>query len=956
MDFSIYNLFKRTNTSKVLFVCCAFLLVLGITDLFAAGGKQPDGTNVNGEKNEDTNTTVDQIGKLISAGKLDEARTLFVSENTPNSLSANGQNVLHKAANERQAELCDFFIRLGTSVDTADNSGNTPLNISQNLLDSPTAAVLVANGADIHHAGSTGTSAAVFAVEKRDISFLRSLLTDKSVFQLDGDGKTILHIASDIGAASSVEMILTTLSNSVVTQIINKKTKSGKTPLDFAMSHKDSRAHADIGQVLIDAGGNSVDRIYPYIAPAIRSLNFNIHASDGNAALHFAIREKYVGWVYYLLDHYADPNVKNTAGSTPIIEAARTGNLDIMRYLINKGADVNIQDGQGNTPMHIAIPPEVHKPALDMILQARGNPNLRDERGESPLHIVIRLNRPPEILLTLLQGGADISIHNMDGKTPLFVAIENKKSELIPILLQYKSDIFAATNDGKTPFEEAMKDNSTALDSLITEATVLQSDNGGNTPLLVAVKVGANIEIVRRILDKNALITARNGDGDTALHMAVRLNAAQTGELLLSRGADVFAQNAKGESPVFLTFYSGDVREWMFVSSVLQARDGLGNTILHYVTQWKLDKQIVLLASKGANLEASNVTGETPLFIAVKINSSSTIKALLDSGASINGRDTLGNTALHAAVRWNAQAAAEALIAANIDINAFNLYGKTPLHDAVRLGIFAIESLLVQRGANKEARDSDGNTPLMEAVLSGALRSVENLIHSGADVTTRNNFGETPLLIAVQNERSDIVGVLLTNGAQIYAQNSEGESPFTIALKTSPRMMLTLLEKGRDQTDNEGRSPLHIAIFYGVGLADIEKIENWTGRENAVDRQGRTALRYAVDKQNWEAGKLLTNKNYDVFAVARDGKTPADIVLTSGNKDAVRALFGGKAIGSRDSSGNTLLHYAARLSNAEIVGILLEIGADRTVKNTSGETAADIAQRWSHPDIASMLR
>jgi ankyrin repeat protein len=305
---------------------------------------------------------------------------------------------------------------------------------------------------------------------------------------------------------------------------------------------------------------------------------------------------------------------------------------------------------------------------------------------------------------TLLRGRADVSTHNIEGKTPLYTAVEEKAVDIIPLLLAYNADIFAATNTGSTPFERALTDFTSAnagglygsgyggyggssssnsgtsatppstLDALITERTVLQADNGGNTPLLVAVRRGASVDTVRKILDKNAVVNARNQEGDTALHLAVRNNNAAVGELLLSRGAEIFLQNAKGESPLYLTFYSpGGYRQWMFNQIVLSARDGTGNTILHYATQWAMDAAIPEIVAKGANLEAQNVTGETPLFIAVHADSAPTVRALIGAGASLSGRDTLGNSPLHAAVRWNAQAAAGVLLSSGIDVNAYNL-------------------------------------------------------------------------------------------------------------------------------------------------------------------------------------------------------------------------------------------------------------------------------------------
>jgi ankyrin repeat protein len=628
-----------------------------------------------------------------------------------------------------------------------------------------------------------------------------------------------------------------------------------------------------------------------------------------------------------------------------------------MELLIGAGADVNAQDAKGNSAMHIAVPAQVHGAALSLLLSSRANPNLRDEHGESPLHIALTLNRDTDIIRTLLSGGADPSIRNIEGKTPLYLAVQHNRAADIPLLLQYKSDIFAADNAGITPFERALRDRSVSvLPALITAETVLLSDSAGNTLLHLGVKNGADIKTIGLILDERAPVNARNKEGDTSLHIAVRQDEAETGKLLLSRGADIFAPNARGESPVFLTFYSrGGLRQWMLSPENLSARNGLGNTVLHYAAQWKLDTYIPLIIQKGASVEAANATGETPVFEAVKVDGSSTILTLISGGASIAVRDRLGNGLLHAAVRWNTPNAARTLIASGIDVNTHAANGKTPLHDAVRLGITGIESILIAGRADPEARDIDGNTPFMEAVAAGYPAAAERLAGYGSDPMVRNNRGDTPLHIAVTMQRRDLITLLLGWGASIHAKNNAGRTPFTIALASSPQIVSTLLTKDRIAVpDDEGRAPLHIAILHDAPAAMLQTIISQGGRLSSVDAGGYTPLRLAVDRNAWDYAKILADAGSDVFSVGSDGRTPAGIAIAKGDA-AVRALFSGRAIGFRDPAGNTVLHYAAQTAGPDIVSLLLELGANKNIKNTAAESPADIARRWNKNDIAVML-
>ncbi|MDR2742605.1 MAG: ankyrin repeat domain-containing protein [Treponema sp.] len=902
---------------------------------------------------EPKSSAPNDVWSLIDRGETGRAREKFLGEVNVEARDQRDRTPLHAAAEQKSPELASFFISLGAKIDAEDGLGRTPLDISSENLDGATARVLVEVGANIHHPINGNSSPAIEAIRANG-DFLEAILTAGSIQTVDGEGRTILHLAALEGNEAAVTAILRAGAT------VNTRDKAGKTPLDLAFTNTRTKNYAETAEKLILAGGISEAPIYVYFAPAVRSSNYDIRMADGIAPLHYTAQEGHTGYVLFLLDKRADINAKNASGTTPLHEAARAGNIEIMDILITRGANVNIQDAKGNSVMHLAIPQEVHQEALNLLLSHGASPNLRDEHGDSPLHIVITLNRSTAIIQTLLRSGADVTIHNVEGKTPLYLAVQGNRAVYIPLLLQYKSDIFAVDTEGITPFERALRDRRSTLPALITEETVLQNDSAGNTILHLATLNRADPQIITLILDKKALVNARNKEGDTSLHIAVRLNSAENGGLLLSRGADIFAPNAKGENSIYLTFFPGKdyppgVREWMLASGTTEVRDGLGNTILHYAAQWRLDVHIPLIAQKGASTEAANATGETPLFVAVKADSASTVQALINAGSSTAGRDSLGNTALHAAVRWNAPRAAEALITAGVDINAHAMNGKTPLHDAVRLGIVSVETLLIRYGADPEVRDNDGNTPLMEGVMMGYTPVIERLTDAGADPSIRNGYGDTPLHIAVTMDRIDIVNQLLSFGCSIHAKNSRGKTPFRIALNTSNRMVSTLLTKDRIYiTDDEGRSPLHIAVLDGAAPTVIQTIIDQGGRVSGIDAEGRTPLRIAADMNNWEAARLLAEAGSDPFAAGGDGKTPAVIVLSKG-REPVRAIFSGRAIVAKDKVGNTILHYAAQYGSTELIALLLDLGANKNTRNIAAESPADIARRWNRPEITALL-
>jgi ankyrin repeat protein len=495
--------------------------------------------------------------------------------------------------------------------------------------------------------------------------------------------------------------------------------------------------------------------------------------------------------------------------------------------------------------------------------------------------------------------------------------------------------------------------------SLITTETVQQNDSQGNTMLHLAIRAGATPNVVSYILDKNVPVNARNREGDTGLHLAVRMNDERSGTMLLNRGADIFFFFSRGETPLYLAFPESsrtttDLRSWMLNYTTLTAKDGLGNTALHYAAQWRYDRWIPLMVQLGANTETGNAMGEPPLFIAVRHDSPSTIRALVSSNARLDSRDSLGNTALHAAVRWNALRAADTLINLGLDVDYHALNGKTALHDSIRMGATDIEALLLRNGADIEARDTAGNTPFVEAVLAGDTAAMRRLAAMGADCNTRNFFGDTPMHLNVAMERSDIADLLLNWGASIHARNSAGRTPLQNALAISPQMVRNILVRDISRTDDFGSSPLHIAVQERSSLEMIRTILVLGGRISALDSEGKTALRLAVDTNQWDTAKLLADSGSDIYLSARDGKSPAETALAKGPA-AINAVFSGRAILTRDTSGNTILHYAAQIGNTEVISQLIELGADKTILNIAAESPADIALRWRHQQAANLL-
>jgi len=244
----------------------------------------------------------------------------------------------------------------------------------------------------------------------------------------------------------------------------------------------------------------------------------------------------------------------------------------------------------------------------------------------------------------------------------------------------------------------------------------------------------------------------------------------------------------------------------------------------------------------------------------------------------------------------------------------------------------------------------------MEAVRAGNIQSVERLAQNRADTATRNTRGDTPLHLAVNTENHDMVRTLFGMGASIHARNTRNRTPFQLSLVISPEMVSTLLSSNRIHIpDDMGNSVLHIAVMERASSSMITAIIGQGVRINAVDNNGKTSLRLAIDMELWEIARLIADAGADPYITAVDNKTSAEIAFTKG-EICLRAIFSGIAINARDSTGNTILHVAAQLGNPQSISTLIELGANKTIRNISSETPFDIAMRWNRPSNAELLR
>ncbi|QQP35271.1 Neurogenic locus Notch proteinlike [Caligus rogercresseyi] len=156
------------------------------------------------------------------------------------------------------------------------------------------------------------------------------------------------------------------------------------------------------------------------------------------------------------------------------------------------------------------------------------------------------------------------------------------------------------------------------------------------------------------------------------------------------------------------------------------------------------------LINQGANLASQmDKSGESPLHLAARFARADAAKKLLDAGADANAEDFTGRTPLHSAIAADAQGVFQILLrnrATNLNAKAYD--GTTPLILAARLAIEGMVEDLITAEVDINGADDNGKTALHWASAVNNVEAVNVLLANGANRDAQDTKDETPLFLA----------------------------------------------------------------------------------------------------------------------------------------------------------------------------------------------------------------
>jgi cytohesin len=407
-----------------------------------------------------------------------------------------------------------------------------------------------------------------------------------------------------------------------------------------------------------------------------------------------------------------------------------------------------------------------------------------------------------------------------------------------------------------------------------------------------------------------------------------------------------------------------------------------------------LDGPLGLLLDHGADPNARDKEGKTPLHYAVARRDQYGVKPLLEYGAEVDEKlaEALRLTPLHLAALRGGAEEVERLLSRDGDPNVRDVFGRTPLHYAAARNHKTAAELLLKHGADPNAKDESGETPLDLAAWRCAVDVLELLLPHAGDVDAvakkawclavlkRLGF-ETPERVRRRCEpyvaralKADVSSVESVLRVAAYAGCGEVASilrrrfPAEVVRRAAfelvglpppeelspdalrdgwysdPVVVEFLLSRGVDPNtrDGGGFTALHAAAM-SCQRKTISLLLRRGADPNARDKEGNTPLHYAVacDYPQRVLPPLLKH-GADSNAVNARGETPLHIAAGEGRYAVAYLLLQhGADPNARDAEGNPL-HRAAANCRYALAQLLVQHGADPNAKNNQGKTPADL--------------
>jgi ankyrin repeat protein len=433
------------------------------------------------------------------------------------------------------------------------------------------------------------------------------------------------------------------------------------------------------------------------------------------------------------------------------------------------------------------------------------------------------------------------------------------------------------------------------------------------------------------LLDAHSeLIDERGGEGvRTALHQAVFGNSEAAVKLLLERGANPNIR-CEGDNAYPLHFAVEKNRVPIIHLLVEHGADTIGEgdyhelAVIGWATAWEHfhpdPETVAYLLDHGARHN---------IFSAVSMGDVETVRGLIarqpsDLERRMNG-SRMRPMPLHLAVIQRQPAVVRTLLDLGANLECLDEAGFTPLDHAALLGASDIIPMLIDAGA--ELR-------LPAAAALGRDADVARLLHRDPDAFKPQGRWNRLIIHASEHGSGEMVETLLRYGALVN-------------IRDNPRTSI-------DST--AGYTPLHAAAWTGNLSVISVLLRHGADVRAREEKYHGTPAGWADYAGHKEARDVILRGPIDIIEAIQYELVDHVLSVLEEDPDSLNRPFREYGLFPWDAQAwHTPLAYAVSRDREEIVRLLIERGADATLRSPKGETLSEIAQKAGYREMALIL-
>jgi ankyrin repeat protein len=494
------------------------------------------------------NGAVSPVADAAMSGDATAVRSLIRQKADVNGAQPDGATAIQWAAYRDDSAMADLLISAGADVKAANRDGATALQLASINGSAPMIQKLLKAGANPNEKGPHGETPLMFVARNGNLAAIRALLDRQADVNAKEAlrGTTALMWAAEQGHAAAVRLLIE--HNADVAAASNPDTRGGTAylapPIQSRLRSEQGPngrgrtlplgARASGAGAARNSGGDPADDFVAAADAAAAAAAFGRQRNaegGGLTPLVLAARQGDLETVKALVEAHAGVNQRTNYGWTPLLAATQNRNYRIARYLLEHGADPNISNKGGWNPLYLAT----------------DNRNI--EGGDYPV-------RAPdmdhlEFIKLLLDHGANVNARVCGAQsTPAACKGDSTETRTI-FTMQWLYE------DGATAFWRAAQSGDTALMKLLlakgADPKIPTAHNV--TPLAVAAGIGwvegitfewsgaENLEAVKMCLDAGIDPNVADDEGRTALHGAAHKGRNDVVKLLVEHGAKLDARD-----------------------------------------------------------------------------------------------------------------------------------------------------------------------------------------------------------------------------------------------------------------------------------------------------------------------------------------------------------------------------------------------------------------------------